>query len=881
MKYICSIQLIIISLLIFSIKSLDPSTQSNYNNVTLIRLKGLFTPDFEEEIIQGELNLTFQSNINGSEIILDTKYLEIISIEDELKKPINYSFGEFDENLGTPLIIHYDYNESSLINITINYKTTKEGSSAQFLTKEQTIGKKYPYFFTSSEMILGRELLPIQDTPAVKFTFNLGIKVDKNLRGMISGLFEKVEEVENKYKIYYYYQNIPVPSYLIALAAGNIVNKSITENISVYTEPEYIETVYNELIDIPEILKNATSYMGDYEWEQYNILVLPYSFPYSGMENPCLSFCSPCLINGDKSLVDIIAHELIHSWSGNLVTNENWSDFWLNEGITMFLQRKIIGMWKGVDYSKMDSILGLSYINSYLLIFGENSTFTTLRPNLTGISPDDSYSDIPYEKGYNFLYFIEGIIGEEIMKKFFQSYFIHFKYKSIDLYQFKNYFIEFCKNNSVTDEKLNKINWDEWIFKPGKCPIDNDFSNKYKDEVDIVLEKVKKGEIDDNLEKIVQNWMHTSKTVFMTTLEEEDDEFISDKLHDFFTKKLKFYEGQDFLVSVNYFRFILKKTDKFYENELESLIKFLSKYGALDYMVNLYEYFYKRDEIKAVETLKNLKSFYHNAMYEMAEKEIEKSKKEFPILTINLKEKDKCLKLDELNSSKLYIISDEYEEKLDNLNITNGINIEVDNKSIGVECILNSEEKYCLLNDSIKKSGEYILKIPNRIQKINYAIKIHESKIKIYTKDSEVNKESTKKDYTIDYGKKESEIIEIIFKNEPDEKLRVMNDNKEIKCDINNLKLQCTINNNILPVNSEKPNDLKKYELKIIDLCGNEKYSFNINVQNSKNSMFYVIIIILGILALIIVLFIICKVVHKRKKINDEDINKTNILVEN
>ena len=271
MKYICSIQLIIISLLIFSIKSLDPSTQSNYNNVTLIRLKGLFTPDLEE-IIQGELNLTFQSNINGSEIILDTKYLEIISIEDELKKPINYSFGEFDENLGTPLIIHYDYNESSLINITINYKTTKEGSSAQFLTKEQTIGKKYPYFFTSSEMILGRELLPIQDTPAVKFTFNLGIKVDKNLRGMISGLFERVEEVENKYKKYYYYQNIPVPSYLIALAAGNIVNKSITKNISVYTEPEYIETVYNELIDIPEILKNATSYMGDYEWEQYNIL---------------------------------------------------------------------------------------------------------------------------------------------------------------------------------------------------------------------------------------------------------------------------------------------------------------------------------------------------------------------------------------------------------------------------------------------------------------------------------------------------------------------------------------------------------------------------------------------------------------------------------
>jgi leukotriene-A4 hydrolase len=154
------------------------------------------------------------------------------------------------------------------------------------------------------------------------------------------------------------------------------------------------------------------------------------------MENPCLSFCSPCLINGDKSLVDIVAHELIHSWSGNLVTNENWRDFWLNEGITMFLQRKIISMWKGIDYSKMDGILGLSYIDTYLEIFGINSTYTTLRPNFDGVSPDDFFSDIPYEKGYNLMYYIESLVGEEIIKKFFQSYFTLFKYQSIDVYKF-------------------------------------------------------------------------------------------------------------------------------------------------------------------------------------------------------------------------------------------------------------------------------------------------------------------------------------------------------------------------------------------------------------------------------------------------------------
>jgi leukotriene-A4 hydrolase len=206
--------------------------------------------------------------------------------------------------------------------------------------------------------------------------------------------------------------------------------------------------------------------MGNYEWGKYNVLILPNSFPFSGMENPCLSFCSPCLINGDKSLVDIIFHELIHSWSGNLVTNENWRDFWLNEGITMFLQRKIISKIKGNDYAKMDAILGLSYIQFYLDYFGENSTFTSLRPDLNGISPDDIYSDIPYEKGFNFVFYIESLIGEEKMEKFFKEYFLNFKYKSIDVFDFKRFFIDFCLNNSISEEIINKIDWESWIFKP-------------------------------------------------------------------------------------------------------------------------------------------------------------------------------------------------------------------------------------------------------------------------------------------------------------------------------------------------------------------------------------------------------------------------------
>ena len=423
------------------------------------------------------------------------------------------------------------------------------------------------------------------------------------------------------------------------MVAGNIEERNITDNISVYSEPEFVDIAEKELIDLPEILKNATLYMGKYEWGKYNVLVLPKSFPFSGMENPCLSFCSPCLINGDKSLVDIVFHELIHSWSGNLVTNENWRDFWLNEGITMFLQRKIVGMWKGVDYAKMDGILGTFYIEAYLKIFGENSTYTTLRPDLTGVNPDDKYSDIPYEKGFNFMYYIESLIGEDTMESFFKSYFEHFKYKSLDFYDFQNYFLEFCKSNNVPNDTLAKIDWEAWIFKPGRCPLENNLSNIYQKQVDDALEKFKNGELNDTLKNIISNWDHASKTVFMNKLE-NGDKFLTDEQHDFLTNKLKFYENQDFLVTTNYLRLILSKTDKFYDHEMDCLIDYLSNNGASDYMVDIYNLFYKRDEVKAVETLNNCSSFYHSVMYNNALEEIEDAKENFPILTIDAQ--DKC-----------------------------------------------------------------------------------------------------------------------------------------------------------------------------------------------------------------------------------------------
>ena len=892
MKQNLFIQILVIFSLLFIAKSLDNTTLSNYKDITLINLEGIFEPNFTESIVYGDLNYTFTSNENGTQIILDTKNLVILNVTNENGTQLEYTCNEEpeDENLGSPLIIEFKFAKDQNITINVKYRTTLEGNSAQFLTKEQTYGKEYEYFFTDSEMILGRELLPSQDTPAVKFPFYLGIRVPNPLRGMISGIFKNQENNTDGTTTFYYKQEIPVPNYLIALAAGNIVERKINEQISVFSEPIYVDKVYNELYDfLPDILNKSISYMGEYEWGKYNVLVLPNSFPYSGMENPCLTFSSPCLINGDKSLVDIIAHELIHSWSGNLVTNENWRDFWLNEGITMFLQRKVIAMWMGEDYAKMDAILGLYYIEEALDYFEENSTYTSLRPDLTGISPDDIYSDIPYEKGYNFMYYIENLIGYETMKEFFKNYFIHFKYKSLDFYDFKNYFLSFCEEKRISNDILNQIYWDKWIYTPGRCPFENDFSNKYKTELDEALEKFTKGELDVLKDKI-KKWNHTSKTVFMNALEQRE-EFLTEQQHDFITNTLKLYE-ENFLVKTNYFRLILATTDKFYDIEKKKLIEYLSNNGASDYMAGIYGLFYKRDEVLAEETLNNLATFYHSIMYEMAEEEINEAKENFPILSLELKNENQCTLFSSLE--KIEIISEEYKKKFESIKVENGVFLKSeDNKDVELECYIDSEEKYCKIKN-LEKSGKFNLNVPLRVQNQTYAIKTSKgnNKIKIYLKETTINETETKKEYYIDYNNNENNnIIKISFENEPDESIKIKSGEKEIAYTKKNNILELKIDETYFEYNKTNSSEYKEYKLKIIDICDQEKYSFSIFVKNTKKNnedkdsngigtVAILFIIIAILLVVVIASFFIYRALNKKKNVDIENIPEKKLLSE-
>jgi len=368
---------------------------------------------------------------------------------------------------------------------------------------------------------------------------------------------------------------------------------------------------------------------------------------------------------------------------------------------------------------------------------------------------------------------------------------------------------------------------------------------------------------------------------------EYEDKLLTDEQHDFLTNKLKFYENQDFLVTTNYLRLILSKTDKFYDHEMDCLIKYLSNNGASDYMVNIYKFFYKRDEVKANETLNNLSTFYHSIMYKQALDEIEEAQKTFPILTINAK--DKCKIFNDANISKIYITSEEYKEELKDLIFTDGITLEKDGKVIGLNCTINSKEQYCLIKGALNTSGEHTLKIKIRIQKENYAVKVHNSTVKLYSRGVEVNK-NTPKIFNISYAEKKDNIVKIDFNEELVDKVKVYTNNKEIECINHKTDLECKINNDSLPYNQNNSNEYKKYEININDYCGNKVYSFEVNVKYTEtpknedsDSGSKTLVIILacvgGILVILIIAFCILRRNRNSNKINiDDDMEETKII---
>ena len=439
---------------------MDMHTLSNYQDLPILITHLELSVNFQEKKLKGSVTHRFDENRKVDLLKLDTKYLKIDSIQDGNGNSLEYSFGEFDELLGSALsvILNSQSNE-----VVIFYETTTKSEALDWLLPNQTAGKTFPFMYTQGQSIFTRSWIPIQDTPGVRITYSAKINTPENMMAVMSAANPQEMDTNN---VYSFEMNQPIPPYLIALAVGNLEFKAIDYRTGVYAEPFMVEECANELIDMGKMVDVAEQLYGKYDWDRYDVIVLPPSFPFGGMENPRLTFATPTIIAGDRSLVSLIAHELAHSWSGNLVTNATWNDFWLNEGFTVYFERRIMEALYGRDYSEMLALLGFQDLQNQ--VDNSQPAMQLLRLNMKGKHPDDAMTDIAYEKGYFFLRMLEENIGRDKMDEFLKKYFNDHKFQTIVTEEFLSYLKE-----NLLDDNFKGLNVEQWVFDSGipkNCP---------------------------------------------------------------------------------------------------------------------------------------------------------------------------------------------------------------------------------------------------------------------------------------------------------------------------------------------------------------------------------------------------------------------------
>ena len=404
--------------------------------------------DFEGKVISGVAALELQRlDPRSTQLVLDTKDLMINDVRQKSTDVLGataknqsiwvsrpFHLEKPDRILGSALVIDLPPSRKSVESIRIDYETLPTAAALHWLTPKQTAGGHKGLLYTSSEPIGARSWIPLQDTPQVRVTYKAQIHVSSGMLAVMSAENDPSHKRSGEYSF-----NMPqaIPSYLIALAVGDLEFKETGPRTGVYAEKPLIKAAAKEFADTESMLAAAEKLFGNYRWARYDILVLSPSFPVGGMENPRLSFITPTVIAGDKSLVSVIAHELAHSWSGNLVTNATWRDLWLNEGFTDYLQGRIVNAVYGEQRESMEAVLGLQSLREDL---------AKLKPQDQGLAidlrdrdPGLAFSTVPYEKGRLFLSYLDAKFGRDRFDAFLRSYFDHFAFKSITTEEFNQY----------------------------------------------------------------------------------------------------------------------------------------------------------------------------------------------------------------------------------------------------------------------------------------------------------------------------------------------------------------------------------------------------------------------------------------------------------
>lgn len=439
----------------------DPHSFARPEQVAVSHLALDLAVDFEAKRLSGTATLTLdRRDPEATELRLDTRDLEIDEIRVEgIDEPVAIRLEEAVPFLGRGLTVPL---APATGKVTIRYRTRPEAAALQWLEPSQTAGGKRPFLFSQSQAILARTWIPCQDTPGVRATYEATVRVPADLLAVMSADNPRAKSADGVYR---FRMTEAIPSYLLAIAVGDLEFRELGKRSGVYAEPSVVGKAAWELADTEKMIEAAEKLYGPYRWGRYDLLVLPPSFPFGGMENPRLTFATPTILAGDRSLVALVAHELAHSWSGNLVTNATWNDFWLNEGFTVYFENRIMEAVYGVDYAEMLASLSRRELEAFLETVGADSRDTWLHGAFEGRDPDEGVGPVAYEKGFLFLKTLEAAAGRERFDAFLRDYFEANAFRTMTTARFVEILNE--KLLAADPSIAAKVPVERWIFGPG------------------------------------------------------------------------------------------------------------------------------------------------------------------------------------------------------------------------------------------------------------------------------------------------------------------------------------------------------------------------------------------------------------------------------
>ena len=657
----------------------DASTRSNHKEIQPTNLLlWEVEVDFSSRTLRATATYAFTKKVSSvKHIYLDTRGLSIENIEFHKNgKGKEISGWVLDQeipqkaHLGQRLVIPLPPTNDEEVMISIQYQTSPTNCTAsQWLPPNQTSGKKHPYFFTQCQAIHARSLIPCMDCPAVKFTYCAMVTVPSWATPVMSGLLQKV--VGN---VHHWEQPVPIPSYLLALAVGDLESRDLSNRVRIWSEPSMVQSAAWEFDDTETFISIAESITDmPYPWKRYDLLCLPPSFPvstvhiitssqlflllvpyilfnfpsfhwnafkhtfvgkyllfkqYGGMENPCLTFVTPTLLAGDRSLADVVAHEIAHSWTGNLVTNLTWGHFWLNEGWTTWLQRKI--MVKRLDqpeFFDFDALSGWEHLKDDVNRIPSQAS--TLVWKMKDDDPDDWYSSIPYEKGFHLLYALERLVGSTPFLAFFRAYLKKYAYVTITSYEFQQFFNDFFKNQYEPEKDskgidlndLESFDWNLWLHGEGMPPIENNIMDRTLSNSAEQLAKswlqYNNGETDIVPSTSMEDWTSPQKVCFLDFLLSFLDSSSDTKTASLSTvQALKQQYHLDTTKNCELLlRFSLLAIQAQDKESYPTIIKFVTSQGRMKYVRPIYRALYastdKTTKELATTTFQKYAEFYH------------------------------------------------------------------------------------------------------------------------------------------------------------------------------------------------------------------------------------------------------------------------------